>query len=627
MSSTFFHRLTPVAATIATFAVLAGCTTALTSAKVDNFSNSTKGQIYYLPRAEYQVSVSRELRSCTVAYASNADAALSWLTEQLGNLRYEESPALQVAFIRSIEADPAIQQGDVKQPLDELLGKNWSSKLVVPTPVTLGSKKPRGTPGQNLAVDDDLLRAFESVLHASKPSIQLKLEATLTAQATPAWAPDTAYTYSLDYDLMQSGLKGTDYSVEQYPNGTLKSVNVTIDDQTGPAIQSVLGGVAKFAAAAGGFPLSLGTKPQAAGSKPFQSFSAWKDANSSVVSPCKSDIKLKLYQRAGLEAQADANAEDALAQQKKVDKLDAAQVKAIAELEKAKAALKEIDSGDPKRHEAEALVKKTTGDAKLAAKAVLDAKSELDDLAQAGDKVATRLAALRKGLTVVHTTTFRPTFESRSLHVAGELEAISAWTNEATLKSCAEKTDMCDGVKNFETAISAYVAIHTPPLPKIAANAMADVGVYYRQPLRGVLVVCKKAQCTNDAGLLTAGPDSILLNTPADVPQLGALAVLPLKNVPFQNNTISASFAESGALTKVTYKSNAAAAKAAEVFEASADTVLKFKDAKRKQESTKLDSSAAELDSQKKLVEAQLALEKAQADLDAFRSSQKKSVQ
>ncbi|MEG0885536.1 MAG: hypothetical protein RSH52_30265, partial [Janthinobacterium sp.] len=99
-----------------------------------------------------------------------------------------------------------------------------------------------------------------------------------------------------------------------------------------------------------------------------------------------------------------------------------------------------------------------------------------------------------------------------------------------------------------------------------------------------------------------------------------------LKNETFQNNTLGASFAETGTLTKVIYKSNAAAVKAAAVFESSADTVLKFTDAKRLQESTKLDANTAELESRKKLIDAQLSVEKAQADLDNFRESQKKDA-
>jgi len=95
-----------------------------------------------------------------------------------------------------------------------------------------------------------------------------------------------------------------------------------------------------------------------------------------------------------------------------------------------------------------------------------------------------------------------------------------------------------------------------------------------------------------------------------------------LKNGPFQNNTISASFAENGTLTKVAYKSNAALAKAAEVFDASADSIMKFREAKRNQEASKLETSASELAAKKKLVDAQLDLEKSQAALDSFRKGQ-----
>lgn len=608
----------------------AGCTTQLRSEKIEDYSKLSTGQVYYLPRAEYQVTVTRELKSCMVGFDSEADAAVAWLAIQLPKISTQETIADQVAFVRSIESDPVIRQPDVRQSLIGILGTGSPSALLLPAGTTAfspGEQRRHSPPSQTAPkVDQNALGDAMQKLDASGPTIKLKLEAAMTAAATPSWVPDGKRAFTLDYTAMQDGLKATDYAVESYPNGTLKSVNVTIDDQTGPVILSVLGGVAKLAAASGGFPLQAVTQTQHATTKPFQSFKEWKATSiDSAAGPCTKDVTLKLYQRAGLESQADSNAETLLVQQKKVDKLDAAQVEAIAVQDKAKAALKEIDSADPKRPDAEALVKKTQADAKLASKATLDAKVELADMNQAAAKISTRLAAVRKALTVMHSTTFQPELSTRFLKMPGATEALQAWIAPDTQKSCSNDISTCKGLTDFMDTISAHAAIHAD-LPLInTAKASDSNGIYYRQPLRAALLVCKSKPCLDDDGHLAVDPSGILLNTPVDVPQLGALAVLPLQNGPFQNNSVSASFAESGSLTKVTYKSNAAAAKAAEVFEGSADLVLKYKDAKRLQESTKLDVSASELESRKKVVDAQLALEKSQSDLDAFRKSQTKA--
>jgi hypothetical protein len=136
------------------------------------------------------------------------------------------------------------------------------------------------------------------------------------------------------------------------------------------------------------------------------------------------------------------------------------------------------------------------------------------------------------------------------------------------------------------------------------------------------LFVCKEVGCLDAAGLPSASPAHRLMASPVDVPQMGLLATLPLVNGPFQNNTLGAAFAENGALLELSYKSNAAVAKAAAVFDASADSLLKFSEAKRKQESEKLKVSKAEIDARTGLINSQLALEQAQANLDKFRAGQ-----
>jgi len=605
------------------FAVgLSACTTTLTASKVDNFAQPYKGQIYYLPRAEYQISVTRELNACSYAYRDDSEAALAWLNAQLQNARGAdtEEQALEI-FNRSI-SDPALQRGDIKSILNKFLPADWQTRAirsVPPTPPKKG-KKAVPVPAQQEVVDDvldDLIRRIRNL--QLKP--ELKFDVELSAQVVASFLPDASQTYSLDYELMSNGLKTTDYTVETYDDGRLKSVNVTVDDQTGPAIISAIGGVTKIAAAASGFalPASVANAGQAI---EFQSFSDWKEAQAELQPACKAEIRWRLYQRAGLKSQSEASAQGLLVQQKAVDKLDEAQVKALAARDRAKAALEELDASDPKRPEAEALVKKTEGDVKLVAKNLLDERAKLATLTQAGARVDTRLAAVRKGLTLVHAATFRPTTSDLRLQLPGDQEVIRAWLAPNNL-DCAGQAAACVplNVTALAVPISAYAHIFAPSLvAALKASESGISGIPYRQPLKATMIVCRAVPCVA-GGSIVAPNETILVSSQVAIPQLGAMAVLPLTNGAFQNNTISASFAENGALTKLAYKSNAAVAKAAEVFESSADALMKFRQAKRGSETSKLEANASELAAKKKVIDAQLALEKSQADLDKFREA------
>lgn len=606
--------------TIAGLMSLGACTTSLTASKVSNFDSGASGQVYYLPLAQYQINLSRELKSCELAYKDDAQAALAWLNAQILSARAADAAEDTLKALDAIMADPVLKRGDVQPVINAMLGANWQSQVVVTEgPIAPGvARKGKAQSHQRKASDDGLDRIAQRIRQLD-PRPEYKLEVDVTAQVVPSFAPDADHAYSLDYALMSDGLKATDYSVETYAGGILKSVNVTIDDQTGPAVLNVIGGVTKLAAAAGGFPLGIA---HAGKGVPFQPFSEWREAQADANKICRSDIRWKLYQRAGLQAQAEAGAESALAQQKELDKLNEEHVKAIAALEKAQEALKELDENDPTRAAVKALVTKSKSEAKLAARKVLDSKTRLAGIQQASEKVDTRLAGIRKALTLVHTTTFRPKRSELTLDLPGADQALQAWLQPDPCKgkSGCKPPDLA----SLALPISAQAAIYAPLLPNEAGKPTEVRGVFYRQPLKSTLLVCKSQACVA-GNAITAPPEAVLVSTQVDVPQLGAFAVLALKNGPFQNNTIAASFAESGALTKVTYKSNAAVAKAAEVFESSADALMKFREAKRNQETAKLEASTSELAAKKKLVDAQLALEKAQADLDKFRETKPSS--
>lgn len=622
-----------IAGIVAIAGGLSACTTTLKSTKVDSFEKVAKGQVYFLPRSEYQVQVSRELRACTAVYQDEVSTVRAWLKAQLENAGAADSAAQGHKVVEAILVDPIFKKKDLKASIDSLLadnGTDWRDRILTVKKVNSGTKQSPIFQTTRVLDDDVRLKLIEK-LAATHLRSDLKFEVEITAQVAPNFVPDADRTYTLDYSAMSKGIKATDYAVEMYPGGRLKSVNVTVDDQTAQVIGSVIGGVAKIAAAAGGFPLGNANALEAG---KFSSFEDWKAA----LGPCKPDVQRKLYQRGALEAQSEASAETIASLQKELEKKNAAQVEAIAVVDKAKAALKELDESDPARDKAKAAVIKAERDQKLAAAAVAEKKKNISDLSEGAEKTDKRLAAAKKALTAVHTTTFRPTSTAPTLLLHGGTEVIQAWLDPSYV-DCAARADCTLPDKaTLAKAVSAEVAIYAPSVtPKGAANAGVannagkppastgtpsdpeETGVFYRQPLSGSLMVCKGQPCLTGGGI-SAPNAAVVLSTPVEVPQFGALAVLPLTNSTFQNNAISVSFSESGGLTKVTYKSNAALAKAGEVFESSADTLMKFREAKRNQETSKLETSAAELAAKKKVVDAQLALEKSQADLEKFRN-------
>ena len=122
-----------------------------------------------------------------------------------------------------------------------------------------------------------------------------------------------------------------------------------------------------------------------------------------------------------------------------------------------------------------------------------------------------------------------------------------------------------DGAKLAEEGKTAV-----PWKPIASAPAASPGGVIFRQPVQGTLSVHFCGDWSASRGTCSASKQDTLATTA--IPQLGRLQVLPYRNGPFQNNELTATFAESGALTKVTYEEKSS--QALSVVQASQDAVL-----------------------------------------------------
>ncbi|MPT49447.1 MULTISPECIES: hypothetical protein [Delftia] len=601
---------------------LQACTTQMVATPISDFKTQVAGQVYYLPKTEFQITIARELKACATGFPSDSGAAPRWLHDQLKliNLLLAEKKNKDAAMLLAVALnDPVLEQADVRETVKALLGNTSLSQIL---DAQDNAKPPK--PLQSVSATQDQIGTAVKALAQASPVLPATFDVEVSAQAVPLVLADTQQFYAIDFNDLQNDLKGTDYSVESYPNGTLKSINVTIDDQTSTVVQGVLSGAAKLAAGLGGFPFP--STQSGDEKRKIVPFKEWKQAVAESRPICNADVRLKLLQRGALATKVESDAEAALAMQKKVAKLGEAEFEAQAARDKLAAQVKDLPDDDASKPKLQAMLKLAEATLKKASSALAWGRETQREENEAAAKTAARLSALRKVLTVTTMTTVSPQPAAQNYSLSGADEAKLAWLDKRVKASCSPLDDD-DDCYVIPTVVDKGLAASAALYPVTAGGGPArqsdkEQGVWYRQPLRSYLYVCAKGDCLT-AGTMTAPPSRVVLASPVDVPQFGPMAFLLLRNKAFQNNTIAASFAENGALTKLTYKSNAAAAKAAEVFESSADTIMKFKEAKQNQGATKATAEAAELDARKKLVEAQLALEKAQSDLNKFRDEQK----
>lgn len=85
-------------------------------------------------------------------------------------------------------------------------------------------------------------------------SADANLAVKTAATATTRYLQDPDHAYSIDYDKLSSALKKTDVTIELHENGTLKSVNASVTDETRQVIANVVSGVARLALISAGLP-------------------------------------------------------------------------------------------------------------------------------------------------------------------------------------------------------------------------------------------------------------------------------------------------------------------------------------------------------------------------------------
>lgn len=583
-----------------------GCTTKLHATKVSDSEEAVEGHVYYLPRIEFSVNLERELKSCTVKFQEDGDGVIEWLrTSSTEFVKFKSEAELITAWTELLN-DPILQRTDVITYLNYKLGSNWKTE-----------KPPT----------EEERDAFENFINENaktRSAPTLFLDVSMKAQAIPFIIPDEDHVYSIQYSGMQELLKGTNFSVENFPNGTLKSINITLDDQTGSIVQSSISGLAKLAASSAGFPIPTGNFHSGELKPNLTRYSIWIKKIQNEKALCNASTLLKVAQRDALTADVQGKAKIALELSELIAQLEKDVESEIKLKDQNQKDLDSMSADDPKRTALSTTIENIKATIKSKQTNIDTQKKSQVAAIESSNKASTQLDVLRKKLTVTSVTTFHPSYAENHVPLLGAEESLSAWLDrEKVQEFCLMDDNICNDNWPGDTAskLNADAAIY-PSFTKLHnIKAPTNNSIVYRQPIKSSLIICKENACLDSVNHLIAEPQNILLSSSVDIPQFGVLASLPLKNTSFQNNSLSASFTESGALTKLTYTTNAVASKATETLSSSAETFMKFKEAKSKEGKAKLDNSAAEVDARTKLLEAQLKQEQAQENLNSFREN------
>lgn len=108
----------------------------------------------------------------------------------------------------------------------------------------------------------------------------------------------------------------------------------------------------------------------------------------------------------------------------------------------------------------------------------------------------------------------------------------------------------------------------------------APLGIVYRQPLEAEVAVCA-AQCGGGGGVFHVPRSDRVYSVMHSFPQLGQLAVLPLRNSVFQDNVLKADWGETGGVTRVEFTRSSQAEKASTTILDASGKVAQFVTSRR----------------------------------------------
>jgi hypothetical protein len=427
-----------------------------------------------------------------------------------------------------------------------------TTQLGVMTPATTGpGKGPINGWSYNLARLDyeiDIARTLTTCPGGADETVGFDFAAT----AVSAYGPGEEVI--VDYTRLGNAWKTTSVSFENYPDGILKSVNAKATDQTAAGIKAgvdVAVGIAK---------LAIGTPAiAAAGVKEGPPTPQWT-ARAECTSLATNLTKV-------LKAAGDTRDQTAKTR------------------DEAKATLDAFDADHPEADKSDAAkadraklatAQRTTAKAALEAeKALAKAKEPLTfharpQLAFDGPTQAeAALGPAEAGPFFARMFQVRLSQPGQPDQVWPVLSSLS-FPQAGTASQREIAKGAVDAVINPAAVQIDFRARRATPGALGVANAVAcdpmatssSCGILYRTLTPARLQICKLTR-TVDCGGLLSGDGNILLRDEKNAPQLGGLRSLPLRNGPFEDNNLQATFREDSSIATLTYAKTSAEAVAA----------------------------------------------------------------
>lgn len=389
-----------------------------------------------------------------------------------------------------------------------------------------------------------------------EPQLSVLIEAAATRKETR----DPKRDYVIDFAQLRSFFKTSDVAIEYHANGALKSVNATVTDQTGAFFTSLVTNLGKVVTVAGGGLLAL-------------------------AGPAK-----PVCNKATLEALAAA-------------KLHEGEVKAATQ----DSAALTLD------------ITRLTNMAQVMGRAwSVQERAELKDrinklyVAQKRQKDATEALAAAKKLLVIKSDPVTWPGDGEVKETVIQLdsklsdEQLGKWVEKGSLNPTAVKGN--DGV--WVNLVGTTAIGRTKPCTTAACPDDEPVGLKYRMPVPGALLMCSSDKCS------TLKDADIHLVEETAISQLGPVMTLPLKNYPFMNQTIVATFNEAGQPTKLGFTQTPSPDKALDALGSVAAEVSKYRSANQPK------SELAAITEETTLLKAKADLAAAKAALQAPKYSQ-----
>lgn len=490
-------------------------------------------------------------------------------------------------------------------------------------------------------------------------------EFDVTAKATAETS--AGEPVSISYEDLSSLSKTTDFGIELYPTGILKSVNVTVNDHTADiaaeGIKAAVG-IAKMVIGVPGLPnaaeatgasedrVMIGCTEDAA--QTLNGMAKQKDVAKTTAGALKTATK------AASDFEADHKETSRAAEVvKEADKLATAQRDAQ---EKADSATKAVaDSVSKLTLTAQTSYSPGGKMEVLGLAAAQQGKATPDSLLEFRYKTMTDqwlVVPFAQTLTIANAQLDRAHWQGKDVSADAQQAAHMLWNSangSPDVETPFVKTTVV--VDSFALTRQSSATSSLVPASDCLAGKGPVCGILYRTMAPARVHICRvdtqadvdpvkalcRAKMSDDPALLFAEDRSI--------PQLGQLASLPFRNGAFQNNTLTAEFSEAGALVKVGYKKPDAegvaigkalnngidgassiiaygtgrelrslqSQKAIADAQAALATSQASATAAQPTEVTKIDNATKLIQARKSQIEAEIALRQKQAELDALK--------